>query len=88
MSVFSLPHRILVARSGFDQPLVAFSPQGKLDRDFASHLHGLVPQRPHHEGPVGPVAALDRGNLVFAWSDHSSARPKAVEVNLQQVLLR
>lgn len=90
MSVFSTRRRLLVTRAGFDHPLVAFSPQGKPDRGFVRRLGGLLPRRPKYVDPVGPVAALHRGNLILTWSDHrpgGSERAKQVEVSLQRVLL-
>jgi hypothetical protein len=90
VAVFSIRSRILVARSYRGDPLVAFSPRGKLERGFARGLKGVVPRRPHYSVRVGPAATLDRGNLILAWSGirlGHSEQAKQGEVSLQRVLL-
>lgn len=92
VAVFSARDRIVLARSYAADPLVAFSPRGKLDPGFARRLKGLVPPYPPKASArVGPAASLDGDKLIFAWSSTQpggSAGAAAEGVlNLRRILL-
>lgn len=91
VSIFSTRDRIIVARSYLPDPLVAFSPQGKLEPAFSRHLQNLIPRSPNRSVRVGPAATLDGDSLIFAWSTSptgGSARvTKEGELKLRRVLL-
>jgi uncharacterized delta-60 repeat protein len=91
VAVFSTPRRILLARTGTHNPLVAFSPQGKLERGFPRRPRGLFPRRPKYSEPRGAPATIDGSDLLFAWSDYPvghTEQGKQSELSLQRVLLR
>lgn len=89
-SVFSLAGRILVSRSGYGDPLVAFSPRGRIEPGFTRGLRNLVPRRPGHSIPAEPFATADGRGLLFAWTDSllgGSAKAEEPELSLRRVLL-
>lgn len=90
VSVFPFSNRIIVVRSGFKGPIVAFSPKGRRERGFTHRLKRAVPERPGYSAPAGPSATLDDGNIVLTWSDSHlgrSERAKQIEIDLQRILL-
>jgi uncharacterized delta-60 repeat protein len=88
-AVFSIAGRILVARPDNGDPLVAFSPRGRVERSYTRELGGLVPRRGGHSKPTGPIVSGDGQGLLFAWSDYllgDSAQAEEPELSLRRVL--
>jgi uncharacterized delta-60 repeat protein len=91
VAVFSTPRRILLARTGTHNPLVAFSSRGTLERGFPRRPKRLFQRRPKYSEPMGAPAILDGSDLLFAWSNYPvghTEQGKQSELSLQRVLLR
>ncbi len=90
VSVLSTRGRIIVARSYLPDPLVAFSPRGKLEPSFSHHLRNLVPRATNRLVRVGPAATLDGNGLILASSITSTGGSQEAlegELKLRRVLL-
>ena len=90
VSVLSTRGRIIVARSYLPDPLVAFSPRGKLEPSFSHHLKNLVPRATNRLVRVGPAATLDGDSLILASSITSTDGSQEAlegELKLRRVLL-
>jgi uncharacterized delta-60 repeat protein len=89
LSLLATPDRVVVVRDDFEQPVVAFGRNGRLDRHFGEGTE-IAPKRVALGfAAPGPLGVLQDGKLVLGWTAEESTPTQGRELpRLQRLTLR